>query len=74
LKAVNLADPDASSSALAGAVAAYSAALATFEQVGPVDLRAAAASMRADVIAHHFGQAASQRAAISTWAGKNCGS
>jgi hypothetical protein len=74
LKAVNLADPDSSSAALDGAVAAYSAALSTFEQVGPTDLRAAAASMRADVIAHHFGQAAAQRAAISVWAEKNCGS
>ncbi len=74
LKGVNLADPDASSAALAGAVAAYSAALTTFEQVGPADLRATAASMRADVVAHHFGQAAAQRTAISAWAESNCGS
>jgi len=74
LKAVNLADPDASSAALDRAVAAYSAALSTFERVGPLDLRAAAASMRADVIAHHFGRATVQRAAISVWAGKNCAS
>jgi hypothetical protein len=26
------------------------------------------------VIAHHFGRATAQRAAISVWAGKNCGS
>jgi hypothetical protein len=74
LKGVNLADPDASSAALARAVAAYTAALATFEQVGPVDLRATAATMRADVVAHHFGKAAAARTALSAWDETHCAS
>jgi len=74
LKGVDLADPDASSAALAKAVAAYSAALSTFEQVGPADLRATAAALRADVIAHQFGQAAAARTAISDWDESHCAS
>jgi hypothetical protein len=74
LKGVNLADPDASSAALAHAVAAFTAALATFEQVGPTDLRATAATMRAEVVAHHFGQAAVARTALTGWAEAHCAS
>jgi hypothetical protein len=72
LKGVNLADPDASSAALASAVAAYSAALTTFERVGPADLRDDAAALRADVVAHHFGQATASRTPISAWAQSHC--
>jgi hypothetical protein len=74
LKGVNIADPDASSAALASAIAAYSAALATFERVGPADLRASAATLRADVVAHHFGQATAARTPISAWAESHCSS
>jgi hypothetical protein len=74
LKGVNLADPDASSAALAHAIAAYSAALATFAQVGPADLRATAVAMRAEVVAHHFAQAAAARTALSQWDETHCAS
>jgi hypothetical protein len=74
LKGVNIADPDESTAALNHAIAAYSAALATFAQVGPVNLRATAATVRADVIAPHFGQAAAARTALSDWDDTHCAS
>jgi hypothetical protein len=74
LKGMNLADPDASSAALASAIAAYSAALSTFERVGPADLRATAATLRAEVAAHRFGQATTARTPINAWAQSHCSS
>jgi hypothetical protein len=72
LNGINVADPDTSTAALTKAVANYSAALLAFEQVGPLELRATTAAMRADVIAHHFGNASAARAAISAWNQTHC--
>jgi hypothetical protein len=72
LNGINVADPDTSTAALNTAVTDYSAALLAFEQVGPLELRATAAAMRADVIAHHFGNAATARTAISAWNQTHC--
>ena len=74
LKRVDIADPDASLTALDAAVGAYAAALSTFAQVGPAELRARADAVRVAVIAHHFGAAAADRAAIDTWATSHCSS
>jgi hypothetical protein len=72
LNGVDVSDPIASTAALAKAVDAYSAALATFERVGPANLRARAATVRAEVVAHHFNRAAAERAAIDAWAAGHC--
>jgi hypothetical protein len=72
LNGVDVSDPSASTAALAKAVDAYSAALATFERVGPANLRARAATVRAEVVAHHFVEAAAERAAIDAWADGHC--
>jgi hypothetical protein len=72
LNGVDVSDPVASVAALTRAVNAYSAALLTFERVGPTTLRAQAGAVRAAVLAHHFGQAAAARVAIDTWAAGHC--
>ncbi|HEY5012411.1 MAG TPA: hypothetical protein VIK61_06855 [Acidimicrobiia bacterium] len=72
LNGVDVSDPAASVAALTRAVNAYSAALLTFERVGPTNLRVRAAEVRAAVLAHHFGQAAAARVAIDTWAAEHC--
>jgi hypothetical protein len=72
LAGVDIADPTASTTALAKAIRDYSAALLIFERVGPADLRTHAAAVRAAVVARHFGQAAVARAAIDAWAVQHC--
>ena len=74
LNGVDVADPDTSVAALTKAVDAYSAALLTFERVGPAELQATAATVRAEVIAHHFGQAIAARTAIDAWESSHCSS
>jgi hypothetical protein len=72
LDGINVSDPEASETALTKAIAAYSTALVTFEQVGPADLRARAEAVRAAVIAHHFRDAIAARAALDAWAVQHC--
>jgi hypothetical protein len=72
LNAVDVSDPGASLAALAKAVDAYSAAMLAFELVAPAQLRARAAVVRGEVIAHRFGQAITAQAAIEGWAEQHC--
>ena len=72
LNGVDVADPEASLTALDKAVDAYVVALARFALVGPASLRATAETVRADVVARHFTQAAGARAPIDAWAADRC--
>jgi hypothetical protein len=74
LNGVDVANPGASLTALSRAVRAYSAALRTFEQVGPTDLRPGAEAVRTAVVARHFAEATADRAAIDAWATTHCSS
>jgi len=72
LNGVDVSDPAASQAALARAVAAYRAALFSFERVGPASLRTRAEAVRTAVAAHDFARAATERAAIDAWARSHC--
>jgi hypothetical protein len=72
LNGVDVADPQASLTALQKAIDAYDAALARFALVGPAGLRVPADAVRADVVARHFTQAAQARAPIDAWAATHC--
>jgi hypothetical protein len=74
LNGVDVADPGTSLAALTKAVDAYSKALAAFALVGPTELRAAAARVRAAVLARHFEAATTERAPIDAWAARHCNS
>ena len=72
LNGVDVADPQASSTALQKAIDAYVVELARFALSGPANLRASAETVRAEVAARHFTQAAAARAPIDAWAAGNC--
>lgn len=72
LKDVDASDPEASQAALARAVAAYRAALFSFERVGPPSLRTHAEAVRTAVAAHDFERAATARSAIDVWSTAHC--
>jgi hypothetical protein len=74
LNGVDVGDPAASLAALGKAVDAYSTALATFERVGPGELRPRAAAVRSAVLTRHFAQATVARAQIDAWAAQHCSS
>jgi hypothetical protein len=74
LNGVDVGDPEPALAALDKAVSAYSAALSTFERVGPPSLRVSAQRVRAAVVARHFTEAAAARKPIDAWAARHCSS
>jgi hypothetical protein len=74
LNGVDVADPQASTTALQKAIDAYGVELERFALSGPASLRASAETVRAEVAARHFTQAAAARAPIDAWAAQHCGS
>jgi hypothetical protein len=72
LNGVDVGDPEPALAALDKAVSAYSAALSTFERIGPSSLRASARKVRAAVVARHFTEAVAARAPIDAWAARHC--